>query len=313
MEYLADTNIYYNLVKDLTIEQVKNLAEKIQNTEIDLEVKFGLSITVAMELISHLQMDNPKCDVCYKALCLLYHHTTKVGKEFPPHSSRFYPTLNVILVKYFFNENHEELNFNRDVIELIHKLTEDFDISIISNYTEQINIVKSFVIEQKKEMQVVYENYLSRKNQGDVNWAYFRENKKERKDWLKSMRSGEISFYFAEGLMMKAFRLNGVHYERNETNCIKLMEFIDDFRPAFLMNDILINHLSEGLEALCEIQDKRWNTVCDYTIMFGMLFWSDRDNKILVSEDGAIVVKMTEGGMGDKIITLLDLKELLSI
>ena len=44
MEYLGDTNIYRNLVRGLSISEVKKLAEEISAKEIESDIKSGVSI-----------------------------------------------------------------------------------------------------------------------------------------------------------------------------------------------------------------------------------------------------------------------------
>jgi hypothetical protein len=81
MKYFLDTNIYRNLVRDISLNDIESLVNKIQKSEIDLGVTSGLPIVVAMELIKHLDETDPHCEECFKALCLAFDHSKKYNAD----------------------------------------------------------------------------------------------------------------------------------------------------------------------------------------------------------------------------------------
>jgi hypothetical protein len=308
MEYLGDTNIYRNLVRDLNIAEVKTLAEDISAKEIELCIKSGVSIVVAMELINHLRTTDLHCDECYKALCLLYHHSRKKNIEKQKYSGTFYPPIDVVLTSYLFNENTQYLKMYSQVLELMVLLTENYDINNINSYTTQIQTVSDQLIFDKDEIRTNYENYLKSLNENKPDWEYFKKNKTHRREWFKTLQSGKTSFLVAEGLMIRAFSLTERNYSRTEENFDKLVEFINQFYPAILINELILEQLGHGNILLGDVEDVKWNTINDMSIMFGMLLFSDRDNKVLVTEDKAIRKCLNKNGMGNKLLSLSEFK-----
>jgi len=304
MEYLGDTNIYRNLVRGLSLTDVKKLAEEIDAKEIESDIKSGVSIVVAMELISHLQQDDLNFDECYKALCLLYHHSKKKNIQRQKYTGTFYPPLDVVLTSYFFNENTQYLRMYSQVLDLTVLLTENYDIKNVDSYPKQIETVKEQLIFDKDEIRTNYENYLKSINEDVPDWEYFKKNKTHRREWFKTLRSGKTSFLVAEGLMIRAFILTDRTYNRTEENFEKLIDFINQFYPAILMNELILEQLGHGNILLGNVEDGKWNTINDMSIMFGMLLFSDRDNKVLVTEDKAIRKCLNDNGMGNKLLNL---------
>jgi len=304
MEYLGDTNIYRNLVRGLSITDVKKLAEDINAKEIESNIKSGVSIVVAIELISHLQQNDLNFDECYKALCLLYHHSKKKNIQKQKYTGTFYPPIDVVLTSYFFNENTQYLRMYSQVLDLTVLLTENYNVKNIDSYSKQIETVKKQLIFDKDEIRTNYENYLKSLNKDIPDWEYFKKNKTHRREWFKTLQSGKTSFLVAEGLMIRAFSLTDRTYNRTEDNFEKLIDFINQFYPAILMNELILEQLGHGNILLGDVQDVKWNTINDMSIMFGMLLFSDRDNKILVTEDKAIRKCLNDNGMGTKLLSL---------
>lgn len=313
MEYLADTNIYRRLVRGLSIDEVKNLAVTISKKETEKGNKSGLSIVVAMELISHLQPNDIHFDECFKALCLLYHHSKKIDIQENKYKGTFYPPLNVVLTKYFFNENTKYLKMYSKVLNLTMELTKNFDFENINSYTEQIEIIKNQLLFEKEEIKGNYENYLKSLNNEVADWEYFKKNKTERKEWFKTLKSGKTSFFIAESLMIRAFNLTERKYNRTQDNFEKLVDFINQFYPAILMNELILEQLGHGTLSLENVEDEKWNTINDISIMFGMLLFSDRDNKVLVTEDKAIRTCLKDNAMENKLLSLTEFKSIMEI
>lgn len=313
MEYLADTNIYRNLVRGLNIDQVKNLAALISEKENAKEIKSGLSIVVAMELISHLNPNDKAVEECFMALCLLFHHTKKVDTLENKCTGKFYPPLNVVLTKFFFNEDTEYLNMYARVLDLTMKITENFNIINIYSYSKEIDTVVSQIFFEKNEIKINFENYLKSLNKDVADWEYFKKNKTERREWFKILKNGKTLFFVAESLMIRAFNLTNREYRRNEANYKKLLEFIEQFFPAILMNNLILEQIGHGTISLGDIKDEKWNTINDISIMFGMLIFSDRDNKVLVTEDIDIRTCMIENDMENRVLSLSQFKNIIEI
>lgn len=315
MEYLLDTNIYRNLVHGLTFDEVKLLGLKMRRKEEQLGTRAGFPIVVAMELISHLTEGDPAFDDCFKALCLLFDHSKNYNAEENTYSGTFYPPINVVLPKYFFNNNGPFVELYKTIIQLTHDITERYDSRNTKRLVEKITIVKEQVIFEKKEIRDNFENFLKSINDDTTDWEFFKNNKPERKEWYKNLKNGKTTFLVSEGFMQRAYHIVGANYERSDETFEKLVKFYDEFFPALAMNELLLDQLGGGGAAsLRDAEDKKWNTINDISIMFAILFDEKKDvNKILVTEDKNIRKYFVEGGMPDKIMSFEDFKKLLEI
>lgn len=313
MEYLADTNIYRNLVRGLSLEEVKKLASKIRRKEAEKGYKAGLPIVVAMELIRHLKPNDPHFDECFKALCLLFDHSKNYIASENKYSGTFYPPINVVLPKFFFNENGEYLKLYSSIIQLTHDITENYNVNNVEKFKEQIRIVGEQVQFEKKEIKDNYESYLKSINDDVLDWEYYKNNKPKRTEWFKNLHSGKMTFLVAEGFMQRAFSIAKKKYERNDENFRLLADFYDKFYPAIAMNELLLKEVGNGTLSLENLEDKKWNTINDISIMFGILFFSDAEIKVLITEEKNIKKYLKDNGMGNKIIDLNEFKTMLEL
>ncbi len=313
MEYLADTNIYRGLVRGLSLEEVKLLAFKIRRKEAEKGHKAGFPIVVAMELIRHLKLGDPHFDECFKALCLLFDHSKNYIASENKYSGTLYPPMNVVLPKFFFNANGEYFKLYSTIIRLTHDITENYNIKNVDKFQEQIRIIGEQVLFEKKEIKDNYENFLKSINDDVLDWEYFKNNKPDRKEWFKNLHSGKMTFLVAEGFMQRAYSIMKIKYERNEENFKLLADFYDKFYPAIAMNELLLKEIGNGTLSLENLEDKKWNTINDISIMFGILFFPDVEHKLLLTEDKNIIKYFKENGMGNKILSLEDFKTLLEL
>lgn len=314
MEYLLDTNIYRNLVHGLTFDEVKLLGLKMRRKEQEMGTKAGFPIVVAMELISHLTDGDPSFDDCFKALCLLFDHTKNYNPKENTYSGTFYPPINVVLPKYFFNNNGPFIDLYKTIIQLTYDITERYDSRNTKRLVEKITIVKEQVIFEKKEIRDNFENFLKSINDDTTDWEYFKKNKPERKEWFKNLKTGKTTFLVSEGFMIRAYNIVEEKYERNDETFEKLTKFYDEFFPALAMNELLLEQLGSGTSSLDDVEDKKWNTINDISIMFAILFnEKNGQKKVLVTEDKNIQYYFVESGMSDKIMSLESFKKLLDI
>ncbi len=314
MEYLIDTNIYRNLVRGLSLDEVKLLSSKIKKSENKTGTKAGFPIVVAMELISHLTEGDQHFDECFKALCLLFDHSKNYDAKENRYSGTFYPPVNVVLPKYFFNNNGPFIELYKTVIQLTHDITERYDSQNTLRLRSKITAVKEQVIFEKKEIRDNFKNYIESINDDVLDWEYFKKNKPERKEWFKNLKTGKTTFLVSEGFMIRAYNIVGEKYERNDETFEKLTKFYDEFFPALAMNELLLEQLGSGTSSLDDVEDKKWNTINDISIMFAILFnEKNGQKKVLVTEDKNIQYYFVESGMSDKIMSLESFKKLLDI
>ncbi|MBZ9731191.1 hypothetical protein LB467_15965 [Salegentibacter sp. JZCK2] len=304
MKYFLDTNIYRNLSRDISLHEVQPLAEKIQNQELKLGVTSGFPIVVAMELIQHLEKTDPEREECFKALCLLFDHSKKYNAKKNTFHGAFFPPLNVILPKYFFNENGPFLDAYKIIIQLTKALTENHDINNIYQFQNEIKAVREQNIFEKKELYDNIIDYLKNLNGGVLDWQYFSKNKTDRKSWFREMQTGKSFAFLAEGLMIRAYGIMNKKYERTDENYALFYKFHNDFFPAIAMTSIILEQIGHGTIAISNVSDHRWNTVLDISMMFGAIFNSQRDNIVFVTEEKKMHMFFKMNNMQDQILKL---------
>lgn len=308
MKYLADTNIYRNLVRDKDMCYVKELAEKMRGVK---GIKSGISIEVAFELISHLNQDDNSLDECFKALCLLYHS----NKENLPEKMIFYPSFNLVLLNYFFNNsfnNKKLIRFEELTKSFVYELTKSFNIDNILNYPDDIKRIKNYLFSIKQQIREGLIDYLKNINNGNSDSNYFK-NYKWKKGEKNKFKNIDILFSISEGMMIMAFKLNNTKYKRNDENELKLCNFIIQFLPAIKINTILIEPLLQGSKYLEKGNSEKLNTIIDSRIMFGLFNKFSDGNNVLVTEDKKMIKYMKNASMNDKVMNLNNFKKIMGI
>ncbi|SFO25402.1 hypothetical protein SAMN05421741_13011 [Paenimyroides ummariense] len=313
MKYFLDTNIYRNLVRDISLKDIKYLANKIQKAENDLGVTSGLPIVVAMELIKHLDETDPHCEECFKALCLVFDHSKKYNKEKNSYHGTFFPPLNVILPKFFFNEDGPFLDIYKVIIALTKDLTENYDINNIKRHQDKIKTVKEQVLFEKKEIFDNLVSHLKELNNGKLDWEYFKNNKVARAKWFREMTTGKTFTFIAEGFMIRAYSIVDRKYQRTQENFKLFYEFHEQFFPAIAMSSLILEQVGHGTLAISNINDKRWNTVMDISMMCGAIFNSKRDNIIFVTEENKMHEFFKLNDMENQIMNLKEYKAFFSL
>lgn len=266
-----------------------------------------------MELIKHLEKTDPEREECFKALCLMFNHSKKLDAERNILKGNFFPPLNVILPKFFFNENGPFLEAYKVIISLTNDLTINYDINNINKYQEKIKVVSEQVLFEKKEIFNNISEHLKELNEGKLDWEFFKNNKSQREKWFREMKNGKTFAFLAEGFMMRAYGITNRKYERTEDNFKKFYEFHNEFFPAIAMSSLILEQIGHGTLAISNITDCRWNTIMDISMMFGAIFNSKRDNIIFVTEEKKMHEFFKLNGMENQIIKLNKYKEIFSL
>jgi hypothetical protein len=310
MECLFDTNVYRDIADTLTLEEIPSYIKDLKLKEDAKDIKSGFSIVVAMELIQHLEEGDNHFEDCYKALCLLVYHTQRINPDtLMPHGD-FYPPLNVILTKHFFNEDSIYLPLYLKVLNFAHELTKNLDFEKCRRLQHNIKIIRQQVIHEKKQIKDNVELFLSSMNSGTLDWSYFQNNSKERKKWFRDLASGHTINLIAYALMKRAYQIMEIEELRIDAED-KFNLFLKDYYPGLLMNEIIFQSIGSGTEALGDVNDKRWNTINDISIMFGVLYQADKRHKILVTGDKKIKECFQKVDLGKRAISLEEFYNLL--
>ncbi len=313
MQYFLDTNIYRNLVRVLSLKEVYELSLKIKMQEKNLGFSSGFPIVVAMELINHMRRDDPHYEECFKALCLLFNHSKNVNPDSGNLQGTFFPPLNVVLPKYFFNEDGPFLDIYKVIISLTMNIVENFDINNIDKYKKEIDAVSEQLLFEKKEIHEALENHLTDINDGNLDWEYFKHNKKERDRWFREMKTGKTFAFLAEGFMERAHLITGREYKRTDENFKQFKEFHETFFPAIAMTSIILIQVGHSTSSIANVRNHRWNTVSDISMMFGALYNSKIKNIIFVTEEKKMHEFFNLNNMHDNIIGLNEYKKRMDI
>lgn len=312
MELILDTNIYRNLIAEKSNEEIDQLIIHIKQLSLKKDIKLSFPINSAMELIAHYNDDNEneKLD-CRKALKLLVEISTKI--EFGRLKVNFIPPLNVVLAYYFFGSEDIYIRMYASVITIAQKLVGKLNLEDNDNIYKDVELVKSQIEFEKSEIKANYENYLKSINNGDLEWTYFEDKEKERLEYFKSLRNGQLSFLVAQSFVERAYTISEKTLVKDEEFFNKVVTFMQDFCPALVMNEFLLEKIGHSVTALDSIKDKRWNTVIDISLIFGTLYNPKKDDKKLVTEEKQIKSSFNTCGYQDNIINLHDFLTILEL
>lgn len=312
MEFILDTNTYRNLARNLNPSQINDYADKLIQAENSLGCSRALSIVVSMELIQHLHSNDAAKNECFKALCLQSHHVG-LNKSVNGFGVDYYPPLNIILTKYFFNNNSKYFHLCQVVKELILKLTNSNSNDSYSNFVTEIKAIESQVFYEKDEFKKGIEVFIKSLNNGDIDWSFFKKNEKERDKLFGKINNHQIENLLAFGLLIRAHQIMDMN-ELCEDADSKLNQFILEFNAALKMNSIIFEKIGHGIEKLNSLTDDRWNTINDVQILFALAYKKgELKKKVLVTEDGEIIRVCTGSGLSNSILKTKDYLQLLGV
>ena len=314
MKIILDTNIYRNLIRDKTYEEIEILQKKIIIAAKAKSITITFPIIPAMELINHYNDSHPtEKDECRKALNLLVNLST--DKTHNNLHVKFTPPMDVILGNYFFGKEENFLDIYAQSISLAQKLCGNDIINEgedIDNAIETIGLQLDF---EKEKIRDNYENYLKSINEGNVDWTYFQGKDKKglRTKFFESLRKGKLSFLVAQSFVDRAYFHAQMKYVKDEEFFKKVVQFMKDFCPVLVMNEMLLHNIGRGVIAISDFTDVRWNTILDISLIFGVLYNPQKEETRLVTEDNNIIDSFNSCGFTDKAMKLNDFLELIEI
>ncbi len=312
MNLILDTNIYRNLVRNLSDDEILATSNTIKDKCNRDDITLSFPISSAMELISHFNDENPtEQQECKSALKLLVNLSTTCSSGDIKVS--YIPPLNAVLEKYFFETKGKYAEMYEKVIKLAQILVGNiigYEPLEISKHTET---VKNQLKSDKKEIRDNYEAYLRSINDGDADWEYFKDKKKLRNDYYNSLKSGRLSFLVAESFVDRAHNITEKIIIKDQDYIDKIIKFMRDFCPALLMNERLLENVGNSVKAIADITDKRWNTIIDISIILGALYNPNNIDRRLVTEEKNIHSSFESCGFQNKIMNLGEFKSLMAI
>lgn len=312
MDLILDTNIYRNLVRNLSEEQIFELKHTIKQRCKQENITLLFPINSAMELISHFNDEHEGERVeCRNALKLLVDLSTTYSSTHI--HVDFIPPLNAILERYFFGKEDTHAKMYSKVITLAQMLIGNIEAESEDAMKKHVETVKQQIEFEKKEIRDNYEEYLKSINDGEADWTYFKDKKQLRKDYFQRLKIGRLSFLVAQSFVDRAHSIVEQQIEKNEEYYNKVIKFMKDFCPALLMNELLLEGVGHGVEALKDVADKRWNTIMDISLIFGALYNPKNIDRRLVTEEKNIHSSFEGCGFQNKIINLEAFKALMGM
>lgn len=314
MDLILDTNIYRNLVRDKTDVQILELINVIKERCAQKSIRLLFPINSAMELIAHFndQHEGERRE-CRNALKLLVSLSTTYSSTHL--HVDFVPPLNAIFERYLQAKEDTHAKMYAKVIELAQMLIGNIQAEPDDKMEGYVNTVKDQIEFEKKEIRDNYEEYLKSINNGNAEWTYFNDasNKKVREEFFKKLRNGTYSFYVAQSLLDRAHNITGQAITKDKEYFDKVIKFMQDFCPALFMNELLLEKIGHGVEAIKEVADGRWNTIIDISLIFGSLYNPNKSDKRLVTEEKNIKAAFDACGFQNRIMNLPEFKALIGI
>ncbi|KYH03716.1 MULTISPECIES: hypothetical protein [Chryseobacterium] len=267
-----------------------------------------------MELINHYNDAHPiEKDECRKGLTLLVNLSTE--KTNNNLHVKFTPPMDVILGNYLFGKEENFLKMYSQTITLAQKLAGNDPITPEDNIDDAIEAVGNQLDFEKEMIRQNYENYIKSINEGNVDWAYFegKVKREQRRKFLASLRKGELSFLVAQSMIDRAYFNVKETYQKDEGFFRTVVKFMKDFCPALVMNELLLDNIGNGVIAISDLKDKRWNTILDISLIFGTLYNPQGEDVVLVTEDQNIIDSFNKCGFDGKAIKLTDFLALLGL
>lgn len=313
MDLILDTNIYRNLVFGLTDEQVEELSNNIKQKCKQENIRLYFPIDSAMELISHFNDEREiERRECRKALKLLVSLSTTFSRT-NLHVD-FIPSTTTVLMQHFFKSGDDEAKIQGKVISLAQMLVGNLKPEAQIEMDKNVQFVKDHVEFEKRKVRDNYEELVKSFNtDGEADWLYFKNNDELRKEYFHNLKIGRLSFLVAQGFIDTAYNMTGNAIEKNQEYYDKVIKFMQTFGPALLMNELLLEKIGHGVEAIKDVEDKRWNTVLDISLIIGALHNPENADRRIVTEEKNIHTSFDDCGFENKILNLEEFKTLMGI
>lgn len=314
MDLILDTNIYRNLVRDLSDKQILDLTNTIKERCKQQNIKLLFPINSAMELIAHFNDPHQgEQKECRNALSLLVSLSTTYSSTHI--HVDFVPPLNAIFERYLSAKEDKNAKMYSKVITLAQMLIGNVQAEPDDKMNGYVDTVKAQIEFEKKEIRDNYEDYLKSINNGNADWTYFNDdnNKKIRGEFFKKLRNGTYSFLVAQSFLDRAYNITGQQIAKDQQYFDKVIKFMQDFCSALVMNELLLEKIGHGVEAIKEVGDGRWNTIIDISLIFGSLYNPSNIDRRLVTQEKNIQSAFEACGYQNKIMNLTDFKALMGV
>ncbi|QEC41688.1 hypothetical protein [Pseudobacter ginsenosidimutans] len=311
IQFILDTNAYRKLVTGKREAEILPTANEMRIRERSVNCTSLLSITVSMELMRHLSDEtDPHFEDCKKALILQYHHTQS-NPGGPNNSISFIPPLNEILSEFYFQKSSLLFGAYRLILATLELIAKDPD-NNISPEKKNLLAIGSQILHDKKEIRDNFEDFIKSYTGGIVDWTHFKKDKKTKPKILKDIRSGKALMLFNLSMLDRA---HSVHQIKLDITNIDpkfqrpLSDFFTFFEPLLVLLQTLFMKMLDGVDALSDYTNPKWNTLNDIQILASACYQTflERNNGtkvILVTDDQGIHAACKNTYMEDNVWTV---------
>ena len=309
--FILDTNAYRRLVTGKRLCEVRPTANEMRIRERKLGCRSLMSITVSMELMRHLDKTDPFFKECYKALALQYHHTQK-NPDGLNNSIDFIPPQDEILSKFFFDKASPLFRQFLEVIGTQERIVKDLDENKVDEELNNLNAISAQLLYEKNVIKDNFEGFIKSYTGGTIDWSYFKKEKVVKPKLLKDIKSGKLLRLFTLAMLNRVHTVHELPFddEKIDPKFEKpLVEFYSYFQPLLILVQKLFTKILDGVVAMFDVRNPKWNTYNDIQILAAACYaaYRDRSNDVkvvLVTDDNGIHNACKGTYMEDNIWTL---------
>ncbi|MRG49022.1 hypothetical protein GFS24_28190 [Chitinophaga sp. SYP-B3965] len=248
-----------------------------------------------MELMRHLDKTDPFFNDCYKALALQYHHTQKDPSR-PNNTISFIPPQDEILSHFFFGTASPLYNHFLEVIATLERIVKYLDEDNVDLELNNLNAISDQILHEKTGIKDNFEEFIKSYTGGVANWSHFKKDKKVKPELLKDKKSGRLLSLFALAMLNRAHTTHELPFDVEKIDAKfekPLEEFHSYFQPLLILVQTLFTKILDGVVAMADVKNPKWNTYNDIQILAAACYATYRDrNKdvkvVLVTDDNGI-------------------------
>ncbi len=274
MQYLLDTNVYRNLVKQKDFYEFQNEIKNLKSLSKNTKVKFLFSSSVCIELLNHLSLSDNYKDECFKALSYKVRLCSNLinGRL----KGTIVPEFNELLSLYFFKKSSTYFNLNNNLLTLSCEISLVNDVKNILQHQDEIGQIINF---KKTELQNILqniENHYLKDFSETKDWSIFKNNVTLKNDFKSLIKEKVFHKLFSLSLIKMTFDKDleskfdlsiDEFLKFNSDFCLSLDFFIENIWRKFI--DI------EKIEYFSNPESdpkKRWNSFYDTQIIMACEF-----------------------------------------
>lgn len=283
MIVVFDTNAYRNIVSRTSKDEAVAKVVDIKHKEFEKGIIPFMSTTVAMELLSHL------CDVktsrnyqsCLKASQVMYLHCGD-EKEF-----RLLPLPETqISYEYFNIINIHSFNTQQVVGQLLYLIAKNPTDETVDSKMSELQKIRNFIDTGEQTLANEIERFCRMTDPTFTDWTIFKNDAKNRSEFLKNVRSEKFYKITAEAYLTAVVQdLKNKGYAINSNiDETMIFKYVENYKASLQFRTWFFSQLVNGNFDLTK--GSRTNFVWDELILHFIGQSCNNDPIMLVTSDG---------------------------